>query len=99
MIAMPTTRMSAALTAGKRPEDGPVQREASERTPGEDGDQSDPGDRRCQAQAEREDQRKTEPDAVQRDRGEQDDERRRARQQAGRDPDTEDALRRQVVVG
>ncbi len=98
-MATPTTRMSAALTAGNARKSGPVQRETSERTPGEDGDQSNPGDRRCQTQAEGNDQRKTEPDAVQRDRGQQDDERGRARQQAGRDPDAEDPLRGQLVIG
>ena len=84
---------------GQGPDDRPVQGEASERTPSEDGDQPDPGDRRCQAQAERDDQGKTESDAMQSDRGEKDDQSRRARQKACRDPHPEDALGRQLVAG
>ena len=68
-----------------------LERDAAERAPREHGDEADPRDRRSEAEAERDDQREAEADAMEGDRRQEDDERRRARQEAGRDADAEHA--------
>ena len=62
---------------------------AAEGRAGENRREADAGDREREPRAEGEDQQQPEGDAVQRDRREQDDERRGARQQAARDADGE----------
>ena len=69
----------------------PFERDAAEGPLGEHGDEPDRRDRGGEAEAEGDDQREAEADPVQRDRAQQDDERRRAGQQAGRDTDAEQA--------
>ena len=76
----------------------PVERQSAERPASEDRNEADSGDRRGEADAERDDEREPEPDPVQRDRRQEDDERRRARKQPGGDSNAEDSLRRQGVV-
>ena len=76
---------------GQQSGHAPAPVEAGEDALGEDGDEAHAGDRAGEADAEGEDEQHPERDAVERDRGEQHDERRRAGQQAARDPDRDQA--------
>ena len=62
------------------------------------GDQPDRGYRRGQADAERDDQQQPVADAVQGDRREEDDERRRAREDPARDPHRDEPADPTVVL-
>ena len=75
-----------------------IEREATEGPAAEDRDETDGGDSRRQAQAERHDQGEAEADPVQRDRRQEDDERGGARQQAGCDADPQNPFRGQGIV-
>jgi len=72
-----------------QPEQAAVEVDAVEDALGAHGQEADPGHRRGEADAEGEDQDEPVADAVQRDRGEQDDERGRAGDDPARDPDPE----------
>ena len=104
VIATPATTMTTAETAGKDAQRETVEAAPGERRAREDGDEADPGDREREPERERDDQDEAERDPVERDRGEQHDERRRARQRAAGDADREQAaepgsrLRRMAMV-
>ena len=74
---------------GQRPDDRTVERDAAEGAASEDGDETDRGHRHCKTDAEGDDQQQPIADPLQRDRGEQDDERGRAGNDPGGDPDAE----------
>ncbi len=98
VITIPTARMSAALIAGSVRTTGPF----SERRPNarcaRTASEADRGDRRGKTHAERNDQGEAEADPMERDRRDQDDERRRAREKACCNAHTEDSLRRELIV-
>ena len=98
MITRPTTRITAAETAGRARTTGPSKDTRANARRAKHGDEPDARDRGGQSDAERDDQRHAEADPVQRDRRKQHDERGWARQQACRDTDAEDPLRGQRVV-
>ena len=74
---------------GEQAEEPALEAEAREGRLREHGGDADPGDRRGQAYAERDDQDEAVREPVQRDGGEQDDECGRAGQEAARDADGE----------
>src|SRR4029079_4120351 len=75
-----------------------VERKPSKRASRDHGDQTDRGDRRGEAEAERDDQGESQTDAMQRDRRQEDDERRRTWEEPGCDSDAENALGRERRV-
>ena len=68
MIATPTQRITSALSAGSARTSGPSNEARLNDAPRQDRDEADRGDRRREAEAERDDQREAEADPVQRDR-------------------------------
>ena len=88
-IAMPATTITSALTAGSTPSTRPRPSRRRNARLCEHREQADARDREREAEAEREHEQHPECDAVQRDRREQHDERRRARQQPAGDADRE----------
>ena len=83
VIARPTTTITERRERGQRANERAVERDAREEPAGEHRHEADRGDRRGEAEAERDDQRQSEADPVEGDRAQQHDERGRAREQPG----------------